>query len=162
MNQEDHVDACLALDSYRNLFHFKFVRCKYKRSAAKCSIWRSNCDSRRHDIVSHGPAQPCWAQLSDLEALGFEILSRTPNLRTVRKGCSEVSVPLCGNNPLLWVFFPSLFVPGQHKRFDGSRSAETILTQLLHRLGKIKVSPQRRLQENGKRTRNFDMPSSGL
>jgi hypothetical protein len=30
--------------------------------------------------------QPCWAQLSDLEALGFEILSRTPNLRTVRKG----------------------------------------------------------------------------
>jgi hypothetical protein len=27
--------------------------------------------------------QPCWAQLSDLEALGFEILSRTPNLRTV-------------------------------------------------------------------------------
>ena len=86
MNQEDHVDACLALDSYRNLFHFKFVRCKYKRSAAKCSIWRSNCDSRRHDIVSHGPAQPCWAQLSDLEALGFEILSRTPNLRTVHKG----------------------------------------------------------------------------
>ena len=30
--------------------------------------------------------RPCWAQLSDLEALGFEILSRTPNLRTVRKG----------------------------------------------------------------------------
>ena len=30
--------------------------------------------------------QPCWAQLSDLEALGFEILSRTPNLRTVGKG----------------------------------------------------------------------------
>jgi hypothetical protein len=30
--------------------------------------------------------QPCWAQLSDLEALGFEILSRTPNLRTVPKG----------------------------------------------------------------------------
>jgi len=29
---------------------------------------------------------PCWAQLSDLEALGFEILTRTPNLRTVRKG----------------------------------------------------------------------------
>jgi hypothetical protein len=30
--------------------------------------------------------RPCWAQLSDLEALGFEILSRTPNFRTVRKG----------------------------------------------------------------------------
>jgi hypothetical protein len=24
VNQEDHVDACLALNSYRNLFHFKF------------------------------------------------------------------------------------------------------------------------------------------
>jgi hypothetical protein len=30
--------------------------------------------------------QRCWAQLSDLEALGFGILSRTPNLRIVRKG----------------------------------------------------------------------------
>jgi hypothetical protein len=30
--------------------------------------------------------QPCWAQLSDLEALGFEVLNRTPNLRSVRKG----------------------------------------------------------------------------
>jgi hypothetical protein len=30
--------------------------------------------------------QPCWAQLSDLEAIGFEIFSRTPSLRTVCKG----------------------------------------------------------------------------
>ena len=30
--------------------------------------------------------QACYAQLSDLEALGFEILSRIPSLRTVRKG----------------------------------------------------------------------------
>lgn len=29
---------------------------------------------------------PRWAKLSDLEALGFEILSRTPHLRSVRKG----------------------------------------------------------------------------
>ena len=28
---------------------------------------------------------PRWATLSDLEALGFEILSRTPHLRSVRK-----------------------------------------------------------------------------
>jgi hypothetical protein len=26
--------------------------------------------------------RPCWTQLSDLEALGFEILSRTPNFRS--------------------------------------------------------------------------------
>ena len=30
--------------------------------------------------------RPCWTQLSDLEALGFEILSLIPSLRTVRKG----------------------------------------------------------------------------
>jgi hypothetical protein len=29
---------------------------------------------------------PRWAKLSDLETLGFEILSRTPHLRSVRKG----------------------------------------------------------------------------
>ena len=29
---------------------------------------------------------PRWAKLSDLEALGFDILSRTPHLRSVRKG----------------------------------------------------------------------------
>jgi hypothetical protein len=32
------------------------------------------------------PEIPRWAKLSDLEALGFEILSRTPHLRSVRKG----------------------------------------------------------------------------
>jgi hypothetical protein len=32
------------------------------------------------------PKTPCWAKLSDLEALGFEILSRNPRLRSVRKG----------------------------------------------------------------------------
>lgn len=31
------------------------------------------------------PQTPRWAKLSDLEALGFEILSRTPHLRSVRK-----------------------------------------------------------------------------
>jgi hypothetical protein len=32
------------------------------------------------------PETPRWAELSDLEALGFEILSRAPHLRSVRKG----------------------------------------------------------------------------
>jgi hypothetical protein len=32
------------------------------------------------------PETPRWAKLSDLEALGFEILSRTPHRRSVRKG----------------------------------------------------------------------------
>jgi hypothetical protein len=32
------------------------------------------------------PETPPWAKLSDLEALGFEILSWTPHLRSVRKG----------------------------------------------------------------------------
>lgn len=32
------------------------------------------------------PTTPCWAKLSDLEALGFEILSRIPHFRSVRKG----------------------------------------------------------------------------
>lgn len=32
------------------------------------------------------PMTPRWAKLSDLEALGFEILSRMPHLRSVRKG----------------------------------------------------------------------------
>ena len=32
------------------------------------------------------PKTPCWAKLSDLEALGFEILSRNSRLRSVRKG----------------------------------------------------------------------------
>ena len=31
------------------------------------------------------PKTPRWAKLSELEALGFEILSRTPHLRSVRK-----------------------------------------------------------------------------
>lgn len=31
------------------------------------------------------PKTPRWAKLSDLEALGFEILSRSPHLRSVRK-----------------------------------------------------------------------------
>jgi hypothetical protein len=30
--------------------------------------------------------RPCWAQLSDLEAIGFDILSRTPNFRSVSNG----------------------------------------------------------------------------
>lgn len=32
------------------------------------------------------PEVPRWAKLSDLEALGFEILNLTPHLRAVRKG----------------------------------------------------------------------------
>ena len=33
-----------------------------------------------------GGRPPCWARLADLEALGFEILSRSPNPRSVRRG----------------------------------------------------------------------------
>lgn len=33
-----------------------------------------------------GGDPPCWAKLSDLEALGFEILTPASNLRSVRKG----------------------------------------------------------------------------
>lgn len=32
------------------------------------------------------PMAPRWAKLSDLEALGFKILSRMPDLRSVHKG----------------------------------------------------------------------------
>jgi hypothetical protein len=38
----------------------------------------------RLQTLEHRDA-PRWAELSDLEALGFEILSRTPHLRSVRK-----------------------------------------------------------------------------
>ncbi len=33
-----------------------------------------------------GGTPPCWARLADLEALGFEVLSRNPDPRSVRKG----------------------------------------------------------------------------
>jgi hypothetical protein len=33
-----------------------------------------------------GRESPCWAELPDLEALGFEVLSRAPNSRSVRRG----------------------------------------------------------------------------
>ncbi|UWZ85269.1 hypothetical protein [Occallatibacter riparius] len=39
---------------------------------------------RSHALAD--PEIPRWAKLSELEALGFEILSRTPHLRSVRKG----------------------------------------------------------------------------
>jgi hypothetical protein len=55
-----------------------------------------------------------------------------------------------------------LFIPGQHQRFDGPGGAEPILTELFHSFWKIKVSAQGRLQQNGQRTRHFDVPRFGL
>jgi hypothetical protein len=55
-----------------------------------------------------------------------------------------------------------LFIPGQHQRFDGPGNAEPILTQLFHGFWKIKVAAQGCLQQNGQRTRYFDMPRFSL
>jgi hypothetical protein len=61
-----------------------------------------------------------------------------------------------------WVSPFGLLIPGQHTRFDRPRSTKPVLTQLFHRLGKVKVSTQRSLQENGQRARDLDMSHFGL
>jgi hypothetical protein len=54
----------------------------FETSEAEARLVERNVRLR---TVDH-PQTPSWAKLSDLEALGFEILSRTPHLRSARKG----------------------------------------------------------------------------
>jgi hypothetical protein len=54
----------------------------FENREAEARLVEQNVRLRRLEL----PETPRWAELSDLEALGFEILSRTPHLRSVRKG----------------------------------------------------------------------------